>query len=354
MAQEQPRITDAEAMLDDALCDLSKSDRDVVLLRYHDGLDVPEVAHRLGVPTATAAKRLSRAVGRLRDFFARNGVSCSVAAASQMLAAIGRTPVPPELFQTIADTALGKSAASALTLSIFERTVQMIRRTQMKWIVGGLAAVLAIGGGGVAGTMLAITGRGAADGLNAVAAEAKVDARSPREILKAFAAAIRASDAEAMRPLVHVETAWEKELLDAVCRSAGAARSLRAAVAKAFGTDAAAMLDKQKFGPVDGFAEAVEQTVDHIEPTIDGDYATFAPPGMAPDEAFILERVNGAWRISGKRMTELWTDDQKRDRLQQVQNVGMAFEKLTQELKDEKYATMAEFAAAVQEMFGRR
>ncbi len=41
--------------------------RDVVILRFFDGLEMPEVAARLGVPFETARTRLKRALGVLRD-----------------------------------------------------------------------------------------------------------------------------------------------------------------------------------------------------------------------------------------------------------------------------------------------
>ena len=54
---------------------LSVDHREVVLLRFVDGLTVPEIAERLGVPAGTVKSRLHHAVGQLRadpgvrDFF---------------------------------------------------------------------------------------------------------------------------------------------------------------------------------------------------------------------------------------------------------------------------------------------
>jgi RNA polymerase sigma factor (sigma-70 family) len=65
--------------LDDALARLSRADREVVLLRYFDGLDAGAVAGALGVSEPAARRRLARAIGRLRRWFASAGVSLSAA-----------------------------------------------------------------------------------------------------------------------------------------------------------------------------------------------------------------------------------------------------------------------------------
>lgn len=52
-----------------ALDELKPSDREALLLRYEAGLDFAEIGSLLGTPEATARKRVSRALVRLRDEF---------------------------------------------------------------------------------------------------------------------------------------------------------------------------------------------------------------------------------------------------------------------------------------------
>ncbi len=51
----------------EALDELKPSERDVVVMRYESGLSYREIADACGIDEATARKRTSRALGRLRD-----------------------------------------------------------------------------------------------------------------------------------------------------------------------------------------------------------------------------------------------------------------------------------------------
>ena len=61
--------------LDAALGELSEPDRDALLLRYFERKSAREIAQTLGVSDEAAQKRVSRAVERLRDFFAKRGIT---------------------------------------------------------------------------------------------------------------------------------------------------------------------------------------------------------------------------------------------------------------------------------------
>src|SRR5207249_9963497 len=61
--------------LDNALGALSEVDRDALLLRYFEGKSAHEMALSLGLSDDAAQKRVSRAVERLREFFAKRGVT---------------------------------------------------------------------------------------------------------------------------------------------------------------------------------------------------------------------------------------------------------------------------------------
>ena len=61
-------------ILGDALADLPPGDRDVLILKYVEGLTYAEVACRLGVSAHCVEDRLRRGRGRLRRALARRGV----------------------------------------------------------------------------------------------------------------------------------------------------------------------------------------------------------------------------------------------------------------------------------------
>ena len=56
--------------LDAALAELNETDRDALMLRYFERKSAHEMAQRLGVSDEAAQRRVSRAVERLREFFA--------------------------------------------------------------------------------------------------------------------------------------------------------------------------------------------------------------------------------------------------------------------------------------------
>src|SRR5688572_1664410 len=62
-----PRIA---PLLDDAVAGLSEKDRDAIVLRFYEGRSLREVGAVLGASEAAAEKRVSRAVEKLRTFFA--------------------------------------------------------------------------------------------------------------------------------------------------------------------------------------------------------------------------------------------------------------------------------------------
>jgi RNA polymerase sigma-70 factor (ECF subfamily) len=63
---EAPAEEDAALVLS-ALGRIPEREQQVLLLRYFDGLAVAGIATRLGCPVGTVTKRITRALGRLRD-----------------------------------------------------------------------------------------------------------------------------------------------------------------------------------------------------------------------------------------------------------------------------------------------
>src|SRR5439155_23203559 len=61
--------------LDEALGELNEGDRDALLLRYFERKSAREMAQTLGTSEDAAQKRVSRAVERLREFFAKRGIT---------------------------------------------------------------------------------------------------------------------------------------------------------------------------------------------------------------------------------------------------------------------------------------
>src|SRR5437016_13775393 len=62
-----------EPLLDEALENLAERDRDAIILRFFEQMPLKQVAGKLGISEDGAQKRVSRALDKLRLFFARQG-----------------------------------------------------------------------------------------------------------------------------------------------------------------------------------------------------------------------------------------------------------------------------------------
>ena len=75
---KQNRWEEVEPLLDQALDSLGDLDRLAVLTRFIESQSMAEVAATLGVSEAAAKMRVGRAIEKLRIFFGRRGVICSL------------------------------------------------------------------------------------------------------------------------------------------------------------------------------------------------------------------------------------------------------------------------------------
>jgi RNA polymerase sigma factor (sigma-70 family) len=96
-----------EPYLDEALAALGAHERDAVLLRYFRGMSLQETGAALGIPENTAAKRISRAIERLRNHFARRGIKIAAPAIVTGLGVHAVQAAPPALAATIAAATVG-------------------------------------------------------------------------------------------------------------------------------------------------------------------------------------------------------------------------------------------------------
>jgi RNA polymerase sigma factor (sigma-70 family) len=101
--------------LDAALGELSEPDRDALLLRYFERKSAREIALTLGVSDEAAQKRVSRAVERLREFFAKRGVTVGAGGLAVVISANAVQAAPVGLAITISTAAAIAEATLATT-----------------------------------------------------------------------------------------------------------------------------------------------------------------------------------------------------------------------------------------------
>jgi RNA polymerase sigma factor (sigma-70 family) len=131
-------------VLDEGLAALSEKERSLVALRFFERKSHAEIATALGLSENASKKRLSRAVERLRKFFARRGITTG---AVILLAAISQNAVqaaPVGLAVTVTKAATaGVIGASVATL--VQTTLKLMTSIKIKIAAISGAAVLIVG-----------------------------------------------------------------------------------------------------------------------------------------------------------------------------------------------------------------
>lgn len=136
--------THIEPLLDEAMQALDDTDRTAVLLRYFENKSLREVGATLGTSDDAAQKRVSRAVERLREFFAKRGITVGASAIVLVISANAVQAAPAGLAVTIsAATVAGTTIAATTTATTF-KTIAMT--TFQKGVVTTILAA-AVGAG---------------------------------------------------------------------------------------------------------------------------------------------------------------------------------------------------------------
>lgn len=120
-------------LLDEALASLGDSDRNVVALRFFENKSTTDIAGALNLSEETARKRISRALEKLRKFFARRGVASTTAIISSAISANSVQAAPLGLAKTISAVAIAKGVtASVSILTLVKGTLAAMTWTKTK------------------------------------------------------------------------------------------------------------------------------------------------------------------------------------------------------------------------------
>src|SRR6266568_4947367 len=97
-------------LLDSAVGSLSEKDRQAIVLRFYEGRNLRDVGAALGASEDAAEKRVSRAIERLREFFAKHGVTVGASGLVVVISANAVQAAPVGLAVTISSGALASMA----------------------------------------------------------------------------------------------------------------------------------------------------------------------------------------------------------------------------------------------------
>jgi len=130
--------------LDAALGELNESDHDILLLSYFEGKSARQMAQILGISDEAAQKRASRAVERLREFFAKRGITVGASGLILVITANAVQAAPVGLALTIsaaaaiAGTTLATTATITATKAIAMTALQKITVTATIAVLAGV------------------------------------------------------------------------------------------------------------------------------------------------------------------------------------------------------------------------
>jgi RNA polymerase sigma factor (sigma-70 family) len=131
--------------LDEGLERLNEADRSALLLRFFNGQSHRETAAALGVSEDAAKKRVTRALDKLRHFFAKRGIALSAAALASAVTGNATQAATPEVALSVTTKVLAASSAAGGALpSLVNQTLSAWRWAKLK-IAGsaGLAVLTA-------------------------------------------------------------------------------------------------------------------------------------------------------------------------------------------------------------------
>jgi RNA polymerase sigma factor (sigma-70 family) len=139
--QPEPDWERLSPFLDQAMQSLGTSDRNAVVLRYFEGRNLRNVGAALGISEEAARKRVTRALEKLRSFFARRGVTLSATALAALLAENVVTAAPAGMAGAVSAAALTSAVAgTGSTLAL----LKLIVMTKIKVGIVGAIVVAAV------------------------------------------------------------------------------------------------------------------------------------------------------------------------------------------------------------------
>lgn len=126
--------------LDAALGALNEADREALLLRFFEKKSAPEMAGLLGISDEAAQKRVTRALERLREGFARRHVTVGSAGLVVLLSAHAVQSAPAGFAATLSATVLAGATLSSSTYLAATTTIMTTLQKTLLTITIGLLA----------------------------------------------------------------------------------------------------------------------------------------------------------------------------------------------------------------------
>ena len=134
-----------EPVLDSAMSDLNRRDRQLLIMRFWESRSIDEMAASLGVSSDAAKKRVSRAVERLRSALLDHGVQVPLTAVSPLLTQ-AIMPAPAGLALKTASLALAACKAAPGSIAIVKGGLVLMAWTKTKIVAVVIIGLMVVGG----------------------------------------------------------------------------------------------------------------------------------------------------------------------------------------------------------------
>jgi RNA polymerase sigma factor (sigma-70 family) len=119
-------------LLDTAMARLGEKDHSAVVLRFFEGKDMKQVGAALGISENAAKTRVSRAVEKLRKFFAGRGITLSAAVIAGAVSANSVQAAPSGLAKSVTVAVVKGTAVTTSTFTIITSTLKIMTWTKLK------------------------------------------------------------------------------------------------------------------------------------------------------------------------------------------------------------------------------
>ena len=146
-ASDLPTWNQMSPLLDEAMSQLGKKDRDAVVLRFFKEKQLAEVAVAMNVTEAAAQRRVHRALDKLHRYFNKRGMSSTTAIIAGEITAHSVHAAPLELTKLVTTVAVAKgSIATTSALTLAKGTMNAMNWMKLKFALGASVAALIVGG----------------------------------------------------------------------------------------------------------------------------------------------------------------------------------------------------------------
>ena len=119
-ARPVDRCSDAEVALEQAMSQLSRGERDAILLRYYEDQSVQQIGAALGISANSATKRITRALERLRALVVTKGFVIPAPAVVDAVSRVGERTASNDFVERTASMAVGRLASTAVVEQLAE------------------------------------------------------------------------------------------------------------------------------------------------------------------------------------------------------------------------------------------